>query len=404
MATDWRPTWRGLGALPLTLAVALGLAGVLLGAAPAAAQSPVLIGATISQSGPLARAAKAQLTAYQLAEEITNQEGGLLGRPVKLVLYDDQSNASNGVTLYRRLIFQDKVDLLLGPFSSGVTFAVAPIIEQARIPVLAPQAADPKIWEGGRRYLFQVLPHGYSYLAGAVDLAARHGLKKLGIVNLENAMAIASAEGVRRRAKELGLTIVMDESYASDTSDFTAIMSKAKRLGVEAILGGGFINDEIALTKAAKSVGYSPRLMMWQIGASDPNFRRELGEDGDYVGGNTNWETFFQTPGNQEFVKRYTAKFGEAPYYDTAASYAAFRLLVEAVRKVGKLDREAIRDWLSKTRTTTVFGEYEVNEGGAQVGKKSAMFQWQKGAKVIIWPDGLKMGDPVMPDDFWKKK
>jgi len=74
----------------------------------------------------------------------------------------------------------------------------------------------------------------------------------------------------------------MDESYASDTSDFTPIMSKAKRLGAEVITGGGYINDEI--TKAAKSVGYSPRLMMWAIGASDPNFRRELGEDADYVG------------------------------------------------------------------------------------------------------------------------
>jgi len=84
----------------------------------------------------------------------------VLGRPVKLVGYDDQSNASNGVTLYRRLIFQDKVDLLLGPFSSALTFAVAPLIEQAKIPLLAPQAADPKIWEGGRRYVFQVLPHG----------------------------------------------------------------------------------------------------------------------------------------------------------------------------------------------------------------------------------------------------
>lgn len=388
----------------LTAAAALVIGSVALPVPPAGAAEPVLIGATISQSGPLARASKAQLTAYQLAEEVTNQEGGLLGRPVKLVIYDDQSNASNGVTLYRRLIFQDKVDLLLGPFSSGVTFAVAPIIEQAKIPVLAPQAADPKIWEGGRRYLFQVLPYGYSYLSGAVDLAAKHGLKKIGIVNLENAMAIATAEGVRRRAKELGLTIVMDEGYASDTSDFTALMSKAKRLGVELIVGGGFINDEIALTKAAKAVSFSPRLMMWQIGAADPNFRRELGEDGDYVGGNTNWETFFKTPGNEDFVKRYTAKFNEAPYYDTAASYAAFRLLIEGVRKVGKLDREAIRDWLSKTKTATVFGEYEVNEGGAQVGKKSAMFQWQKGTRVIVWPDQLKMGDLILPDDFWKKK
>ncbi len=396
-----RLTLRVLGSL--AVAIVLGIGGQVLWVAAAFAQPPVIIGATIAQSGALARASKAQLTAYQLAEEITNQEGGVLGRPVKLVLYDDQSNASNGVTLYRRLIYQDKVDLLLGPFSSGVTFAVAPIVEQARIPVIAPQAADPKIWEGGRRYLFQVLPHGHSYLSGAADLAAKHGLRKVAIVYLENAMPIAAAEGVRRRAKELGLNIVMDESYSTDTSDFTAIMSKAKRLGAELIVGGGFINDEIALTKAAKSVSYSPRLMMWQIGASDPNFRRELGEDADYVGGNTNWEVFFKTPGNDEFVKRYTAKFNEAPYYDTAASYAAFRLLVEAVRKVGRLDREAIRDWLSKTKTMTVFGEYEVNETGAQVGKHSAMFQWQKGSKVIVWPESLKMGELVVPDDFWKK-
>lgn len=113
---------------------------------------------------------------------------------------------------------------------------------------------------------------------------------------------------------------------------------------------------------------------------------------------------FFKTPGNAEFVKRYTAKFNETPYYHTAASYAAFRLLVEAVRSVGRLDREAIRNWLPKTKTTRVFGEYEVSETGAQIGTKSAMFQWQKGAKVIVWPESLKMAEPIMPDDFWRKQ
>jgi branched-chain amino acid transport system substrate-binding protein len=369
----------------------------------APAGQPIVIGATIAQSGVFSRASRPQLTAYRLAEEVVNERGGLLGRPVKLVLYDDQSNPSQGVILYRRLIFQDKVDLLLGPFSSAVTFAVAPVIDQARIPTLAPQAGDPRIWPEGRRYVFGILPSNFVYLTGALELAKERNLHNIAIVYQDSAAPNAVAEGLRRKAKEFGLTIVMDESYPTDATDFTTTMAKAKRLNAEVVVGGGYINDDIGLTKAAKAVDFNVRMICLMIGTADPNFTKELGKDAELVMGNTNWEPYFNTPGNEDFVRRYKAKYNEDPYYDTAASYAAFMLTVEAVQKVGRLDREALRSWFSQTKTQTLFGDYGVDRNGLQIAKQPAIFQWQKGQRVIVWPAKLQTGSLVIPSSFWSK-
>ena len=366
------------------------------------AAEPVRIGATISQSGAFARAARPMLTAYRLAEKITNEEGGLLGRPVQLVVYDDQSDPARAVSLYRRLITQDQVDLLLGPFSSSITFAVAPLVESYRYPTLAPQAADPNIWAPGRKYLFGLLPSNAIYLTGAVDLAASVGVQRIAVIHQESAAPIAVAQGVLRRAREKGLQVVLQESYPVGATEFTALMARVRNSGAQAVIGGGYVDDEIALTLAAKAVGYQPMIMAWQIGAADPNFYRSLGRDAEGVMGNTQWEPSFTTPGNREFVERYTREYGEEPYYDTAASFAAFRLLVQAVREVGRLDREAIRNYLANAKLLTVFGEYEVNEKGMQIGKQVAIFQWQNGKRVIVWPPDLAQAKPVVPKPAWQ--
>ena len=334
---------------------------------------------------------------------MVNERGGLLSRPVKLVIYDDQSSPSQGVILYRRLIHQDRVDLLLGPFSSAVTFAVAPIVDQAKIPMIAPQAADPRIWAEGRRYVFGVLPSNYVYLTGALELAKEQGFRTIAIITQDSAAPTAVAEGLRRKAKELGLTIVMDETYPADATDFTTTMAKAKRLGAEVVLGGGYINDDIGLVKAAKAVDFNVRMLVLMIGTADPNFYKELGRDTELVMGNTNWEPYFTTPGNDDFVRRYKAKYNEDPYYDTAASYAAFMLMIQAVQKVGGLDREAIRTWLSQTKTRTLFGEYGVDKNGLQIAKQPAIFQWQKGRREIVWPATLRTGTLTIPANFWSK-
>src|SRR4030067_1183997 len=180
-------------------------------------------------------------------------------------------------------------------------------------------------------------------------------------------------------------------------------MAKAKRLGAEVVLGGGYINDDIGLVKAAKAVDFNVRMLVLMIGTADPNFYKELGRDAELVMGNTNWEPYFTTPGNDDFVRRYKAKYNEDPYYDTAASYAAFMLMIQAVQKVGGLDREAIRTWLSQTKTRTLFGEYGVDKNGLQIAKHRAIFQWQKGRRGIVWPATLRTGTLTIPANFWSK-
>src|SRR6185503_10331185 len=169
-----RMTPRALGAL--VVALALAASGL-----PATAQGPIKIGASLSLTGTYAQPGRFQHGGYQLCEKDLNAKGGLLGRQVQFVVYDDQSMPNTGVRLYEKLITEDKVDAVMGPYSSAISEAVANVTEKYSKVNVSPLAATTSIFKKGRKYMFMVISPAEVYLEGLVDIAAKRGLKTIAI-------------------------------------------------------------------------------------------------------------------------------------------------------------------------------------------------------------------------------
>src|SRR5881628_2853492 len=184
---------------PTALAVALALA--VGGIMPATAQGPIRIGASLSLTGTYAKLGKNQHEGYQLCEKEVNGKGGLLGRKVQFVVYDDQSMPATAVRLYEKLITEDMVDAIMGPYSSPVTEAAVNVTEKYKKVMVAPLAATTSIFKKGRKYIFMVISPAEGYLEGLVDMAAKRGLKTVAVVNEDTLFSKAAASGAVELAK-----------------------------------------------------------------------------------------------------------------------------------------------------------------------------------------------------------
>src|SRR5881396_2115602 len=191
-----------------TLLVAAMGAAVLAGSLPSFAQGPIKIGASLSLTGTYAKPGTYQKEGYDVCAEEVNGKGGLLGRKIEFVLYDDQSNPATGVKLYEKLITEDKVDAVMGPYSSPITEAVANISEKYKKVMVSPLAATTSIFKKGRKYIFMVISPAEAYLEGLIDMAAKRGLKTVAILNEDTLFTKASAVGVSEIAKKKGMQVV----------------------------------------------------------------------------------------------------------------------------------------------------------------------------------------------------
>src|SRR5579875_3076387 len=358
------------------------------GAASGSTSGPIKIGASIAATGSYGRTGLYQQEAYQLWEKQVNARGGLLGRPVQMIIRDDQSDASTGQKLYEQLITDDKVDLILGPYSSQVTQAAANVAEKYRYPMLAAGASASDLWtQGNKKYLFGVYSIAESYFTGVLEIAQKEGYRTLAVANESTLFPKSTAQGTVKLAKDKGLQVVLEEQYPEKVTDVSSIIQKAKAANAEVLVGGSYLPDALLLTRQSKELSYNPKLMAYSVGAAMPDYGEALGKDADYVFGPSMWEPELTTPGNQEFVREYIAMHGREPDYHSATGYSACQVLEAAVKAVGSLDRERIRDWLASAELETVLpGKYKVDATGMQVGHEVLTIQWQNGSKVLVWP------------------
>jgi len=400
-------------------------------------KSPIKIGVAISLTGKWARTGELEVGGYELWAKVINERGctfgeveklgcpgpGLLGRPVEFIIYDDKSDPSEAVKLIRKLVVSDKVDLILGPYGSAVSNAIAPLAESYKIPIITPLANAPVIWQGKKREWFVgVLPPAWKNLYGCLQIGKEKGAKTVAFIYSDTAFPTGATKPLVTKAKEMGMQVLLDEAYPKETADWEPIMSKAWFQKPDMILGGGYLPDSIGIMKAAKAINASPRLFGFLVGPAIADFANSLKKDALYVTGETFWEPFTKTPGNQEFYEAYLREFKEEPSYHAAAGFAGGQILERAVKEVGSVEnKEAIRDKLYSMKTTTIFGAYEVNplghpDSGYQVGKMTNLIQWQKAegmkllpnqvtiegmVKQIVYPTGARTADVVYPFPGW---
>ncbi len=392
-----------------TAACAVTGAILLAGALPAAAQAPIKIGASISLTGTYAKPGQYQREGYDLCQEETNARGGLLGRKVEFAIYDDQSTPATGVRLYERLITEDKVEAVMGPYSSPITEAVANVTEKYKKVMVSPLAATTSIFKRPagkeRHYIFMVISPAEVYLEGLVDIAARRGLKTIAVVNEDTLFAKASSTGTIDLARKRGLQVVFQEAYPKGNTDFSAMLVKIKALNPDVVAASTYFDDAVAITRQMKELGVNPRVFGVTVGGDLPEFYDLLKQNAEYIYGASQWEPGLPYPGHREFLEAYKRKFNREPSYHAAAGYGGCLVYLEAVKRAGSLDSDKVRAELLRMELKTPFGAYKVDPDGFQTAHKMVLFQWQDGKKVTVWPDDVASGAKVRyPTPPWNQR
>ncbi len=364
----------------------------------------IVVGASVALTGKYARTGQEQLQGFQMWVDDVNARGGLLGRKVALKYYDDESKPETGAKLYEKLITDDKVDLLIGPYSSDVTMAASTVAEKYNFPMVSSGASASQIWERGYRNVFGLYTPAEGYMVQILDYAKSKGLRKIALIYENTEFPRAIASGVKTKAKQLGMNIVFEEEYGKASTDFSSMIIKIKAKKPDMVVGGSYLPDSVAFMRQAKENRLYAKIFAFAVGPALPDFGKNLGLDADGVMGNTMFEPMLKRQAVKEFAEKYKAKYGHEPGYHAAGGYGAGQVIEDAVKKAGSLDHDKLRAALLSLDRVNVFGHYKVDATGKQIGKRGYAVQWINGNRELILPADVATAKPIYPFKDWNKR
>jgi branched-chain amino acid transport system substrate-binding protein len=356
----------------------------------AAAQSgePIRIGFGISITGSLAANGKSALLAQKIWEEDINAEGGLLGRPVKLVYSDDQTNPAMVPGIYSKLLDVDKVDLIIGGYGTNVLVAAMPLIAQKNKVFLGLLGLAANSTFNYPKY-FSINPAGPdpkpSFTKGFFDAATARSPKPqtVAIVAADADFARNAADGARENARAAGLNIVYDNSYPPTTIDFVPIVRAIQATNPDLLVICSYPLDSVGMVRAVNEVGFTPKMIGGaMVGLQAASMKMLLGP---LINGFANFEFWLpvpqlQFPGTAELMKKYQARalnehVDALGYYMAPWGYAQLQVLQQAVEATKGFDDQKLADYIHATTFKTVVGDIKFGAKGEW--EKSRMLQGQ---------------------------
>ena len=404
------------------LAWSVVAATLLFAAAPAKAAEPIKIGFGMSQTGPLSANGKSSLLAMKIWEDDTNAKGGLLGRPVKLIYYDDQSKPDTVPGIYAKLIDVDKVDLIVSGYASTQIAAAMPLAIQKKKLFISLFGTGVNETFNYPKY-FSMIPNGPTpkpaFTRGFFKVAEVQKPKPQTI-----AIAAADAEfgrnacqGAEENAKASGFKIIYNKTYPPSTTDFSPIVRAIQALNPDLLVICSYPLDTVGMVKAMNEVGFKPK--MWggaMVGLQATVFKTQLGP---LLNGVVNFETWLpvktmQFPGSMELLKKYQDRAkaeGVDPlgYYMPVWAYAYLQVLGNAIAATKSTNDDVLADYIRKTTFKTVVGDVKFGKQGewAEERTMAAQFQNIKGntiddirdlsKEVIVYPPKFKTGEVIYP-------
>jgi len=399
-------------------------AALLLTVAPVKAAEPIKIGFGMALTGPLAANGKMSLVAMQVWEDDINAKGGLLGRPVKLIYYDDQSNPSQVPAIYAKLLDVDKVDLIVSGYASTQIAAAMPIAIQKKKLFMSLFGTGVNETFNYPKY-FSMIPNGPT-----PKPAFTRGFFKVAEVQKPKPQTIAIAmadaefgrnacEGAHQNAQASGFKIVYEKAYPPSTTDFTPIVRAIQSLNPDLLVICSYPLDTVGMVKAMSEVGFKPK--MWggaMVGLQATVFKTQLGP---LLNGVVNFETWLPVksmdfPGAFDLLKKYQARAqaaGTDPlgYYMPVWAYAYLQVLGDAIANTKSINDDVLADYIRKTTFKTVVGDVKFGKQGewAEERTLAAQFQNIKGkavddfrdltTEVIVYPPKYKSGEVIYPYD-----
>jgi branched-chain amino acid transport system substrate-binding protein len=369
---------------------------------------PIRIGASLPLTGDFSQPGNAAKQGYEIWQEMTNAEGGVLGREVELTILDDASDQNTVVADYNRLISQENVDLLLGTFSSLLNLPASAVAERNRMVYVEPAGGAPEIFERGFKYLFFAQPATAPHQADifvdyieSLDEADRP--KTAAYPTQDDPFTKPVIDTIQAELEALGVETVFSNVYPPDTTNFDTIANSIKQENADLVAQGAVFEDGVGLIRSMQKAGFNPKILFQTSAPSNSTqYSDAVGvENTEGVFYTVSWSPDADYPLNAEFVEAYDEKFGGEPPEDAADAFAAAQVLQAAVEAVGEIDQEAIADYLHGNAVETILGELTWDETGAP---QSAFIlaQWQSGSPEVVLPQEVATSDQIVfPKPDW---
>jgi branched-chain amino acid transport system substrate-binding protein len=385
------------------------------GGAGAAADTEdvIVLGAAVSLTGKYAQNGANTKNAYDLAVAKINEKGGIdiVGKNYKLVIryYDDESTPARGTELAERLIQQDGVKFMLGPYSSGLTKAILPVVEKHKVPMVEANGASRELFTKGYRYLFAVLSTSDQYLTPAIDLAAEHADKlgkrpdelKVAVVMENDPFAQDVRAGVLDDVERHGMRGVIDDQLPPELNDMSTTLSKVKALKPDVLVISGHEKGALTAVNQIKDLNvYVPILAMTHCDSAQ--IAEKLGSDAEYTFCAQQWheslgykDELFGTA--KDFANQFKGAYGYEAPYQSAQSAAAVQVFADAFERAQSLDPEKVRDSLATTELQSFYGPVKFDASGRNTAKPVVLTQVQGGKYVVVAPARWATAKPVIP-------
>jgi len=376
------------------------------------APAAIEIGASIPLTGKFGSLGAQVKPGYMYAVDAINAAGGVYVKefdkkiPLKLTIYDDESDPTKAVSKLETLYAEQKVTAYLGGAGSDMHAATAAIAEKNKVPYLGIAFALYQIHQKGYKYLFSPFPKSpaqgkdvYEYLNAQIPEGQRP--TKVAIFQEKTDWGIELGGLWKENAPKYGYTIVDYEEYAPGTKDYSGMILKAKAAGAEALFGMPTMPDGTAMFKQMAELGWAPKFSLIIRAPENVAWGDSLGKVGEYVTIFPGWHNGEKFPGVAELNAKYQAEFKRPADLLTGPAYACVQILANAIERAGTLDRDKIRDAIAATNMTTVVGPVKFNADGTGV-VLDPMIQWQKGKLELVWPaehQTAKLAYPAPPFD-----
>jgi branched-chain amino acid transport system substrate-binding protein len=368
------------------------------GSARAQSKKEIVVGCTLPLTGAFAAFGRYWVDTYKFWEQEINAKGGLLGRKVHFIIYDDRSDSSTAVSLYTKLITVDKADLLVGGFTIPV-LAVMPIAEKYKmLYVQGGTNATSIINKNHYKYTITTLTTDLKWAdplwEWLATMPAAKRPKRVAFVQQVNPFLQGVVAAATPKAKAIGLDVVTTETYSSNTQDFTAMLQKFKAGGIDLLFGSNNYPAGLSMMRTLAEVQYKPRLVYMAVGPTVPEWAKDLGARTENVFTSTPYWHSLKGGGNEAFVKAIEAKYHYTATRDCGQAYTPLQVLQQAVEGAKTLDQDALRKYIGTHKFETVSGTMTFDERGYGTARNYLM-QIQKGQQVIVYPSSVKDTDPV---------
>ncbi|MBL8381545.1 MAG: amino acid ABC transporter substrate-binding protein [Burkholderiales bacterium] len=407
--------------------VAAGAALPVVFATKAAAQgAPIKIGFSIAQTGPLGAGGKAGLIGLQMWRDDINAKGGLLGRKVEMIVYDDQSNPSTTPGIYTKLLDVDKVDLLIAPYGTNLTAPIMPLVKQRQMVLMGNYSFEVNdrpqhdMWFNNAPF-----PDSVSMSSGFFELARKTNAKTIAFMAADAEFAQNLATGARNLATHSGFKVVYDQKYPPNTADFSSMIRALKATKPDLVFIASYPGESVAIVRAVNEIGVGESVKMLGGGMVGLQFAPIMESLGSQLNGIVNYNPYapektVDFPGLKDFLARYTPKakaekVDPLGFYLPPFNYAIGQMLEQAITATKSLDQKAIAKYLHSNELKTVVGPIRYNRAGEWAEGRVLLTQFtgikdkdveqfrQPGKQVIVAPEKFKTGNLRFPYEKARK-